>query len=454
MKSKNANGAPPQPPSLRRALGVVDGVSILVGITIGAGIYSTPQLIAGYLGSFQEIILLWILVGAFVFIAGLVYAELGTRLPNTGGEYVYISRCFGPFAGFIFGWAQLFIIRTSPAAGLAMIAADYLTYFVSLTAWQHTFVALGIIAFFGVLNYVGIQRASVYQNLSTMLKVGGLAALVLAGLILMRGQENLLATRAAPTGTLGPIGNTVAAIMLIVFSHTGWDRLGYSAGEMKNPQRVLRLGLLIGVGVIVFLYVSTNTIYHMTLGMEGVRGARIVASDTATKLVGPIGAGLVAILVIVSTTGSINGTMMTATRVYYAMARDGLFFRWFAHIHPKYRTPSHAVIAHCVWAAVILLVRSSFETIVAGMVFALLIFYVMTTLALFKLRRENAGGDGVFRVPLYPVLPAVYLAGILALLVFRGWFEWEKSLVDVLFIATGIPFALFWTRMNEKTNSD
>ncbi|UCD37495.1 MAG: amino acid permease, partial [Fidelibacterota bacterium] len=161
------------PPTLRRTLGVFDGVAILIGITIGAGIYSTPQIIAGYQASFYPIIGLWIAVGLFVFLGGLIYAELGSRLPDTGGEYVYISRCFGPFAGFMFGWAQLFIIRTSPAAGLAIITANYLGYFVELDRVAHTTVALSVIALLGALNYVGIRRASVYQKLSTVLKVGG-----------------------------------------------------------------------------------------------------------------------------------------------------------------------------------------------------------------------------------------------------------------------------------------
>ena len=158
-------------PSLRKSLGVFDGIAILVGITIGAGIYSTPQIIAGYLGSFPAIIFLWIITGIlFVFVGGLIYAELGTRLPKTGGEYVYISRCFGPFAGFMFGWSQLFIIRTSPAAGLAIITANYLGYFVEMKQWTQTAVALAVIAFFGVLNYIGIQKASLYQKISTVLR--------------------------------------------------------------------------------------------------------------------------------------------------------------------------------------------------------------------------------------------------------------------------------------------
>jgi APA family basic amino acid/polyamine antiporter len=147
-----------------------------------------------------------------------------------------------------------------------------------------------------------------------------------------------------------------------------------------------------------------------------------------------------------SASGSINGTMMTAPRVYYAMARDKLFFTWFNFIHPKFRTPSRAIIAHCVWATVILLVRQNFENIIAGMTFAVLIFYIFTTLALFKFRRQNAGDRDAYKMPLYPILPAIYILGLIALVGVRGYFEWEKSLIDLAFIVSGLPFAFFFVR--------
>jgi APA family basic amino acid/polyamine antiporter len=165
---------------------------------------------------------------------------------------------------------------------------------------------------------------------------------------------------------------------------------------------------------------------------------------------GPIGAGFVAMLVILSTTSSINGTMMAAPRAYYAMARDGLFFKWLDYIHPKFRTPARAILVHCLWAGAIILIRRKFETIVAGMVFAVLIFYSLATVALFKLRRNRIGEEHAYRIPLYPVLPAVYLAGLVGLLVFRGYFEWQKSLADLAFMATGLPFSLYWIKKSRR----
>jgi len=181
-------------PSLKKVLGVSDGIAILIGITIGAGIYSTPQIIARHMGSFNSIVVLWLLVGLFVFISGLVYAELGTRMPATGGEYVYYTRCFGPWVGFMFGWSQLFIIRTIAAAALALIIVDYANYFVPLQGIHRTIAALAVIFLFGLFNYIGIQRASAVQKISKILKVAGLFSIVIIGFVFSGGHENLLST--------------------------------------------------------------------------------------------------------------------------------------------------------------------------------------------------------------------------------------------------------------------
>lgn len=431
-------------PQLKKTLRVSDGVALLVGITIGSGIYSTPSIIAGYYESFGAIILTWLIVAALVLIGGLIYAELGTRLPETGGEYIYISRCFGPVAGFMFGWAQLFIIRTSPAAALAIVAADYVGHFAQLSPTANTTVALSIIAALGVFNYVGMEWASLFQKITTAIKVVGLVLFAAGGVVLLGGVANQLGTSAATTTGVGTIGNVVAALMLIVFTYTGWDRLGYVAGEMRNPRAVIPKAMFLGLGMVIVIYLVINTVYHYTLGMEGMRATTTPAADVATIMLGVVGGSVVAALAIVSAIGSINGTMMSATRVYYRMSHDRLFFRWLDFVHPTFRTPSRSILVHCIWAAIILVGRGSFESIAAGMVFAILIFYTLTTLALFKLRRNETGDEDVYRMPWYPTLPVIYLIGVVGLLVVRAIFEWEKSIVDFAFVATGIPVSVFW----------
>lgn len=444
----------PTRPTLARTLGTFDGVALLVGITIGSGIFATPGAIAAHHATFGAIALYWVLGGAYAFVGALIYAELGTRMPNTGGEYVYLSRCYGPHVGFMFGWSQLFMIRTSAAAGLALVTVDYFRRLVGVEQLGTPARVLGsvlVIALLGWVNYVGVRPAAWYQRFSTVFKVGGLLALVLLGTLLLATADlpSLLWSGAPPTaedlGLLGA-GNAAVALMLIVFSYLGWDRVGYVAGEMKDPRRTIPLSMLVGMSVVMASYLLAIVIYHSVLGMEGVRATTTVAWDTANALVGGTGAAAVAVVVIVSATGSINGTMMTAPRAYYAMARDGLFLRWLDFVHPRFRTPSRAVLAHCVWASVIVAVRVEFAEIVSGMVFALLIFYALTTGALFMMRRHGVGVEGAYRMPLYPVLPAVYLVGIVVLLLLRAWADWRNTMIDLAFIGVGIPFALYFCR--------
>lgn len=439
-------------PELRKSLTTFDGVALLIGITIGSGIYSTPYLIAGYFETYAGVILTWVIVGAFVMVGGLIYAELGTRIPTTGGEYAYITTAFGPFAGFMFGWAQLFIIRTSPGAGLAIITADYLGFFFPLEGWSHTATALGVIALVGLFNYVGIQWAAWFQKITTVTKVVGLILFTFFFALLLGGTESNLGEASPPLQERSFLANLIPALMLIVFTHAGWDRVGYVAGEMKNPRQVIPRSMLYGLGIVLLIYWAVVTIYHYVLGMDALRATATPAADIAAIMVGPIGGSLIALLAIVSAVSSINGTTMSASRVYYAMAHDRLFFRWFDFIHDRFRTPSRAILAHVVWASVILLVRGGFESIVAGMVFAILIFYSMTTIALFRFRRSGHGEEKAYRMPGYPLLPALYLVGLVGLLVSRAFFEWEASIVDIAFVATGLPFSIIWLRRRRRAS--
>jgi len=424
---------------LKKTLGLFDGIALLVGITIGAGIFKTPQVIASYINSFSIIIILWLSVAVFVYVGALIYAELGSRFPQTGGEYVYMQKAFGPFFGFLFGWAQLFIIRTSPTAALSLLSADYLGYFFPLDHSQKIIIASLIIIVFGIINILGVNKGSAYNKFSSSVKITGLMFFCLIGLILTSGDFSKLSESVSPTASLGPVGNLIAAIMMIVFSFLGWDRVGYVAGEMKNPKKVIPQSMFYGMLIVTMLYLGSNILYHSVIGLEGMRSSSIVASDTAISLFGNIGASLISIMVIISATGSVNGTMMATTRVYYAMAKDGLIFKWFDYIDPKFQTPTHAIIAHCIWSIALILIRQNFETLVAGMVFAILIFYGFTTVAFFKFRKEKIGNNDGYKLPYFPLLPSLYILGIIVLVSLRAFYEPWKSAQDLLFVLSGIP---------------
>lgn len=434
---------------LKKSLGLIDGISLLIGITIGSAIFATPQIIASYQNSFSSIIMLWAVVIFFVFIGSLIYAELGSRFPNTGGEYIYISKAFGPFWGFIFGWAQLLIIRTSPAAGISLITANYIGFFVDINQFQKNLIAVLIIILFGVINYLGVERASFYNKFSSLVKTLGIVIFVIFGLIFFGADFSNLQPIIQPTQNLGPIGNFVAASILVLFSFLGWDRVGYVAGEMKDPKKTIPLTMFYGISLISLIYLAANLLYHTVLGLEGVRGSIIVASDTASILFGNKGAIVISLVVIISATGSINGTIMSASRLYFAMARDGLLFNWFKNIHPKYKTPNRSIIAHCIWGIALLVIRQNFETIVSGMVFTILIFYILTTLAFFKFRKTNQGKKG-YRLPFYPILPLIYLGGLVLLVVLRLFFQFNLSVQDLSFVLTGVP--IYFLFFKQKVN--
>ena len=434
---------------LKKTLGLIDGISLLIGITIGSAIFATPQIIATYQNSFASILMLWIIVTIFVFIGSLIYAELGSRFPNTGGEFIYISKAFGPFWGFIFGWAQLLIIRTSPAAGISLITANYVGYFFDINQFQKNIIAVLIIILFGIVNYLGVQRASFYNKFSSLVKTLGIVVFASAGLIFYGSDFSNLQPSIQPTQSLGPVGNLVAASILVLFSYLGWDRVGYVAGEMKDPKKIIPQTMFYGISLIALIYLAANLLYHTVLGLEGVRNSVIVASDTASTLFGNIGATIISLVVIISATGSINGTMMSASRLYYAMAREGLLFNWFNHLHPQYKTPTHSIIAHCIWGIALLVIRQNFETIVSGMVFTILIFYIITTLAFFKFRKKRQGAEG-YRMPFYPALPLAYLIGLITLVILRLIFQFNISVQDLSFVLTGVP--IYFLFFKQKVN--
>jgi amino acid transporter len=218
---------------------------------------------------------------------------------------------------------------------------------------------------------------------------------------------------------------------------------------MKDPKKTIPLTMFYGISLISLIYLAANLLYHTVLGLEGVRDSIIVASDTASILFGNKGAIIISLVVIISATGSINGTIMSASRLYFAMARDGLLFKWFKNIHPKHKTPNRSIIAHCIWGIALLFIRQNFETIVSGMVFTILIFYILTTLAFFKFRKTNQGKKG-YRLPFYPILPLIYLGGLVLLVVLRLFFQFNLSVQDLSFVLTGVP--IYFLFFKQKVN--
>lgn len=431
-------------PELRRELGFGDALAVMLGVTIGAGIFAVPGRVAAYFPDFPSVAAAWLAATVFAFVGTMIYAELGARLPHTGGEYVYIHRAFGPLPAFVYGWSQLLVIRTNPAAALSLVFAEYAETFMPLGERGRLVLAVTVIGSLGLVNYFGLRTGKRVQAVTTILKVGGMLALVVGAALAVGNYAPNLGSTQVPRQNLGSLGNLSSAMLLTIFAFVGWDRPGYLAGEMKRPERQLPRAMLIGAAIAAFLYLSLVFLYHAAFPMASLSQSRVPSADLARVVWGPAGASFLALVVMVSTAGSTNGTIMASSRVYYAMARDGLFLDALARVHPRWRSPYVAVVAHCGWAVVLLLASRTVEALVGSLVFAALIFYGANTVAYFKFRREM--GPAPFEAPGHPWLPALFLATVAAMTVATCYFHPRSALVNLALMTSGLPFYYFWRK--------
>ncbi|HYM11414.1 MAG TPA: amino acid permease, partial [Bryobacterales bacterium] len=284
-RAASANAAP-----LERGLGFFDALALVVGVTIGAGIFAVPGRVAQYFSSFEGIAAAWLLASLYAFAGSFIYAELGSRLPYTGGEYVYIHRAFGALPAFLYGWAQLLAIRTYPLAALTLVFAEYAETFVKLGEHGRLALAALIIVLLGLANYFGLRSGKAVQAITTILKVGGILAFIVWGVFVVRDYgTNLASTHVAPSA-LGPIGRFSSAMLMTIFTYIGWDRVGYLGGEIRNPERTLPRVLMLGAGIVAFLYLAMNFFYHASMPISAISGSRVPAADFARMLWGPAGA--------------------------------------------------------------------------------------------------------------------------------------------------------------------
>lgn len=424
---------------LRRELGFWDVLAFMIGITIGAGIFAVPGRVATFFPSFTVIAGVWVAGTAFALAGSLIFAELGARLPHTGGEYVYIHRAFGPLPAFIYGWSQLLVVRTNPVAALPLVCVEYASSLFPMRENTRLAAAAGIIFLLGLANYLGLKPGKRVQAVTTILKVGGMVVFVVATLLTLHQWGPNLASSHTPSQPNWPSG-----LLLVVFAFVGWDRVGYLAGEMRRPERDLPRALAAGAVVIATLYLSMNLCYYGALPISTMAGSRVPAGDVAKLLWGSLGQALLPLLVIVSALGGANANIMASPRVYYSMARDGLFFNALSRVHPRWQSPHVAILLHCGWAMVLLLASRTVETMVGSFVFVALIFWGTSTLALFRFRRQNAAAP--FLSPGYPWVPALYLAVIAALVVATCLYSTRSAVANLTLMATGLPFYYFWRR--------
>ncbi len=419
----SADGASPH---LRKGLGLWDCASLIMGSMIGSGIFLVPATMAQQLtGGAGPLLLAWGLVAVLTICGALTYGELAAMLPKAGGQYVYLKEAWGRLTGFLYGWTLFTVIQTGTIAAVAVAFARYLGVFipavgaaplltlgpVAISAQQ--VVAIGLIGALTAFNFRDVREGAFVQNLFTFVKVAALLAVVALGLWFGfsgktpgTGTANFATTW--PPLSWASVGVFFTAMTGAAFAADAWNNITFTAGEVRNPQRNLPLALVVGTGVVLALYLLANVAYVAGLGMPGIANAaqERVGTELMARLFGPIGAGLMAALILVSTFGCLNGIILTGARVYYAMARDGLFFRAAARLNGR-GVPANSLKFQGLWAAALVL-TGSYSDLLDYVMFAVLLFYLITVVGLVRLRRLHPEWARPYRVVGYPVVPAIY----------------------------------------------
>lgn len=424
---------------LARQLGFFDAVSIVVGVIIGAGIFLVPALVAQSLPSTGAIFAVWISAGALSFLGGLATAELGAMIPATGGQYVFLREAYGPMPAFLCGWSSFLISQSAAIAWLAVSFALYLSHFAPLTPVTQKLVGLLLIGVLAAVNYRGVMLGASVQKLFTVTKVVGLAILILSAFLVKRSAES-----AAPGFTFRWSSFGVAMIACLM-TYDGWASLGSVAGEIRNPQKNILRALAVGIGVCIAVYVAANAAYLHTLGVAALSASERPGAEVASRTMGNLGANLVTVVILLSIVGAVNGWLLTQPRVYFAQARDGLFFRKFGEVHPRFHTPGFSVLMQFAWSSFLLL-TGSFEVLISYAMFSIWVFYALTTVAVIVLRRKQPERPRPYRMWGYPVTPALFAVTAIWFLVNTAIERPGPSLAASVIMLTGIPVYFIWTR--------
>lgn len=424
--------------NLPRSLGLIDALSIVIGIVIGGGIFIYPNLVAQQLHSSAAILSVWIFAGVVSFFGALACAELGTMLPDTGGQYVFLRDAWGPLVGFLAGWSMFTVARTAQVAWLAIALSLYAAQFFPLSPLEAKLLGLAAIGVFTLINYRGVRAGAAVQKTFTLAKVTGLLVIV-GSAFFLGGKVAHTAVHLSPAGfSLRSFG---LALVPCVLSYDGWVQMSFVAGEIRNPRRNIVLALALGVAACVVIYLLANLAYLRVLSIPEIAASDRVGAATVERVLGPHGGGIVSLLILLSIIGTLNGCFLTSPRVFFAQARDGLFFRRFGEVNPRFQTPGFAILAQGLWAAV-LLISGSYETLTDYAMFGIWLSYAFMVAGLMVLRLKRPDAPRPFRMPGYPVTPILFLAVATWFLVNMLITRPKPSGWGLALIAVGVP--VYW----------
>jgi APA family basic amino acid/polyamine antiporter len=421
---------------MKRAIGVFDATMIVISGVIGGGIFFTPAVVAQQLPSANWILAVWTLGAIIAFAGALTFAELAGRFPEAGGHYVYIREGFGSLPAFLYGWMLLLIIATGALASLALAFAGYVAAFVPMSATTQKVLAVFIIIVLSGLNLLGLKPGTRTTTVLTVIKVAAFLAMIGVGLLV---EPRGVAAAPLPAAEIGLVTALGAALVPVLFSYGGWQQLNFMAGEIQAPERRIPTALALGVGVVALVYIGGNIVYLRALGPEGMAASSALARDASVTLFGEAAGRIVTVLVAVSILAFSNVVVMATPRVFYALARDGVFLRSLAELHPRFGTPARAIVLQCIWTIVLVMV-GSIGALVNGVVFADWIFFGLGAASIFVVRRRSAAtssGASRFRVPGYPVVPLFFVLSAIVAVSSAVITYWRESLLGALLLGAG-----------------
>jgi APA family basic amino acid/polyamine antiporter len=437
-------------PDLPRVLGVTSVIGIVMGTMIGSGIFIVPAVIAARLGSPVLMLAVWVAGGLLTFFGALSMSELGAAFPQAGGMYIYLKETYGPLVGFLFGWALFLVIESGTFATLAVgFSTKYLPYFVKMTPLGSKAVAIALITLLCAVNYFGVRRGALLQNALTSIKFAALAGLCFAVFVFAKGSAAHFVTPAPGRISAGLVGQFGLALVAALWAYKGWECSSFSSGELRNPTRDLPLGIFIGTSLVITLYLLANLAYLYAFPASAIAKSGRIAADAMNFAIGPVGASIIAFIILFSIAGAANGHCLTSPRVYFAMARDGLFFRKFGEVHPKYLTPHVSIVALGVWSAVLSL-TGSFEQLYTYVIFGLWLFMGLTIAAVIILRKKRPDLARPYRTWGYPVTPILFILSALFISINMLINQTKESLVGLGIILLGVPAYIFWKKRGES----
>ncbi len=469
--------------SLVRKLGLFTAVTIVIGSMIGSGIFKKSASMSGELGAPGIILIIWLVAGIISLIGALTNAEVAGILPRAGGQYVYFREMYGNFTAYLYGWAIFAVIQTGSIASIAYVFSGYFEYFFPTPhlspgweAWGFSLkwgeqvildlyplkdiglkmLTIFLIMFLSTVNYFGVVFGGVVQNIFTVLKNVAIAFIVVLALTMGAGSAAnfspfVNAAFQYPSGSL--LGGIVLALSGAFWAYDGWNNITYLGGEVKDAQRNIPKAMMFGMFFVIAVYLLVNLAYFYVLPVDVMKDSTFLAADVMKRSVGDWGGTFVAIAVLVSTFGTTNGTILVSARVYYAMAKDGLFFKKLEDVHHKYKTPGTSLLIQGMWASLITM-TGTFDQLTDMLIFVSWIFYGMGAYGVFVLRKKMPNAERPYKAFGYPLLPAFFVVFSAFFVGFSIWYNVRNAVFGMLLVAIGIPLYFYFNKQKKEAKAD